>query len=100
MTSHNKVFFHYNLVAGMILFRMNEEAPLEEVTLNTQLKLSRERITAADIGRAQQALQITLFRNIGGPALVSNVVITNIMPLGRMTEDQFMAGLEELTNGQ
>lgn len=86
---------HYHLVSGLVIFTEAEGAPEERVHLNTTIITDDARVTATHIGQAQKALQMILFQKFG-PMMVRDVFIMAISPLGQMTSEEFVAGMDEL----
>jgi hypothetical protein len=82
----------YILVAGEIVFQMNEDEPPNAIRLNTVVTSRDGRVSVQHIGRAQQALQLQFFKRMGDPNLkVLDVVILAITPLGEFTPEEFNA---------
>lgn len=90
---------HYFLVAGELVFRTKESEVPNAVRMNTVVMSADGKLPAAQIGRAQQALQLHFFQRMQDPELkVVDVVILSLMPLGEFTPEEFNAtppGLEK-----
>lgn len=90
---------HYYLVSGEVSFTRKDSEVVERISLNTTIANDLERVTAKDIGRAQQALQMLLFKRGDVTLTVTDVFIVAISYLGRMNQETFLANVEELQNG-
>lgn len=90
-TAVDKTF--YVLVAGELLFQQSkDDDTLYSCRKNTLIRSTHEHITAHQLGRAQQAMQLALFEQLKNPNLqIKDVVIMSLCPLGWMTEDEFKA---------
>jgi hypothetical protein len=92
---------HYHLISALILFVPKENADQSgyaPVPVNAVLTTKSENVTRSDIGKAQQAAQMTLFGQLGSEAVtiqVLNVVITSMTYLGHMTKEEYEAKPEE-----
>lgn len=84
---------HYYLVAGEILFRDPTEegsSGLGSIKLNTLIVNEQPHVTAAHLGKAQQVLQMEMFKRLGDEKLqVIDVFIIGLSHLGLMTEAKF-----------
>lgn len=85
---------HYYLVSGEVFYRdpNAEEGTVAggSVKLNSLLALERNRVTAMDMGKAQQALQLRFHNQMQQPTLVVfDVFMVNISYLGHMTDAEF-----------
>jgi hypothetical protein len=90
----NKKFFY--LVAATVVFavRLGKDKMSEPtmMPINTVVTGSEDRFPSAAINRAQQAVQLALFKRLGDDAQnveVGDVVINNLMNLGYMTDEEF-----------
>jgi len=90
---------HYALVSGKVVFRRNESEDIEEQYINTTIVGDQPNITAVQIARAQQGIQMLLFQRIGVDITVLDVFIMSISQLGRMTNEKFMEGMDALQAG-
>jgi hypothetical protein len=85
---------HYYLVAGKVMFFIgdptqegNEAATLE---LNTMITCRNPFVTAKELGKAQQALQLQAVQKINEPNMVFvNVLLISVSYLGHMRPDEF-----------
>lgn len=83
---------HYTLVCGELLFEQDKDKQLRTTKLNTMIRSSHQHVTAHQLGRAQQALQLALFQKLNDPKLkIHNVIIVTLSDMGWMTEEQFQA---------
>jgi len=92
---------HRFLVAGEIIFNQADSDVVHSVRLNAMIAHTDVNLPARLIGKAQQTLQMLLFKRMGESAeavgiampqiTVHDVVILNISPLGWMSEDEFNA---------
>lgn len=91
-------FQHYYLVAAKVIFTPQNQvsAEVEALDVNTTIVVDENRIRAKDIGKAQQAAQVTVFKRIGVEIEVVDVFIASISYLGRMTQEQFISGVSDL----
>lgn len=86
---------HYYLVTGKVVFFIgdpskegNEAATLE---LNTTIITREQRVTAKDLGKAQQGLQLQAVQKIQEPNMTFvNVILGAISYLGHMRPEEFM----------
>lgn len=90
---------HYYLVAGLVTFVRKDETQPEQITLNTSITTPRQLVTAKSIGRGQQGLQMIAFERFGHEIQIVDVCVLSLSYLGRMTQEDFMAGVGELQNG-
>jgi hypothetical protein len=95
MKSNKKFFF---FVSATIVFQVridkNNVSNPTSMPINTVVTGEKDQFTSAAIGRAQQAVQLALFNRLGDQAEnveVGDVVITNLMNLGYMTDEEFNA---------
>lgn len=92
---------HRFLVAGEIIFNQADSDVTHSVRLNAMVAHTDVNLPARLIGKAQQTLQVLLFKRMGesaeaaGIAMpqinVHDVVILNISSLGWMSEEDFNA---------
>lgn len=87
---------HYHLYSAKVLYRMSEDQPVTEYPLNTTIVGDHPYITARQIGRAQQGVQMLLFKKMGQPVEIIDVFTVAISRLGFMSEAEFTAGVAEL----
>lgn len=88
----NKSFY---LVTGIVYYT-DSEADSRYKELNALLTVDTVGLNLKDIGKAQQALQMNLFRQENNPTLtVSDVVITNISFLNTADPKVFFEGTKE-----
>jgi hypothetical protein len=91
--SSKKFFF---LVSATIVFYVAEDAAQSttSVPINATISGPKDQIPSAMIGKAQQAVQMQLMKKLGEQfqhVQIVDVVINNIITLGFMTEDEFLA---------
>ncbi|UCR75516.1 hypothetical protein PP742_gp32 [Alcaligenes phage vB_Af_QDWS595] len=79
------------LVAGTVSFLLDDSKEVKSSDVNTILSVKDHRVTAYDIGRAQQQLQMQLDQEIGKDSVITpvRVVITGLFLLGEMTHEEF-----------
>lgn len=92
---------HRFLVTGEIIFNQADSDITHSVRLNTMIAHINPDIPARLVGKAQQTLQMLLFKRMAESAeaagiampkiSVHDVVILNISPLGWMSEEEFNA---------
>jgi len=93
--------FFYFLVTGNLLFSFERAEGEEDVSTTIQsciVRSDREEFPVKNMVRGQRNLQAIAYQKIGDiPKLaIRDVVITNICPLGWMTEDDFQQLPEEI----
>lgn len=97
MSETTKSYLHY-LVSAKIMFgpaasESAETAAVQGIEMNAVVLNESEKFTVKMISRAQQAAQIQFLKRIGDEAAQSiqihDVVILNLVPLGRMSEKEF-----------
>lgn len=97
MSETTKSYLHY-LVSAKIMFgpaasEGAETAAVQGIEMNAVVLNESEKFTVKMISRAQQAAQIQFLKRIGDEAAQSiqihDVVILNLVPLGRMSEKEF-----------
>jgi hypothetical protein len=91
--SKKRFFF---LVSATIVFHVKgvENAQPSSVPLNATITGDKDQLPSAMIGKAQQAVQMQLLKKLGEEFQtidIVDVVINNIVTLGFMTEDEFLA---------
>lgn len=101
MTTSEPTHKHRFLVAGEIIFNQADSDVVHSVRLNAMIAHTDVNLPARLIGKAQQTLQMLLFKRMGesaeaaGIAMpqinVHDVVILNISSLGWMSEEDFNA---------
>jgi hypothetical protein len=86
---------NYFLAAGQIIFHTGEpDSAPAIVTVNCVVMNKTGKFPLVMVGKVQQNLQMEFFRQLGDLAAsttVTNVAITNIMPLGVFTNEEFNA---------
>lgn len=87
---------NYFLVTGKVIFTVNilpvpENPQIEEIELNSLVNQNASVLSRKSISNAQLALQQHFAKRIGddAPVSINDVVITNIVSLGLMTEEEF-----------
>lgn len=83
--------YNHFLVAGKIVFTTPEiEGEMTDITLNAIITGEGTNIPVRAIGKAQQALQLLFHNRTQDPNVkVLDVVVVNIIHLGRMTKEEF-----------
>lgn len=81
---------YYYLVVGNVIVAV-EEDNVQAVPQNAMIITDDPQIGRYQLGKAQQALQLTLFKKLGETAKVVDVIITNMVLLGHMTQTEFHA---------
>lgn len=82
----------YFMVAGELIFRRKDDETPHVMKLNTVIMSKDGRIAVAQLGRAQQGLQMEFHRRMQDPELeVIDVVLLNLMRLGQFTPEEFNA---------
>lgn len=87
---------HHHLVAAQLVFQTTPDAPFQQVILNTTIRTANDYVTAADLARAQQGVQMQLHQQLSEPAIVTNVIIMSVSHLGLMTDEQFISELDRM----
>jgi hypothetical protein len=94
----NNKLKHFHLVAGTILFHDPEANATTSIMLNCTIVTDEKNIPSKEIGRAQQTLQMLMFKKLDDPKVeVMDVVIVGISYLGHMTDEYFLAPPEGTT---
>lgn len=93
---------HYYLVSGEVFYRdpSAEEGTVigGSVKMNSLLALERNRVTAKDMGKAQQALQLRFHNQMQDPTLeVFDVFLFSTSYLGHMTDEEFSKDVVEMS---
>ena len=84
----------YYLVVGNVI--VNTENGVQGIPQNAMIITDNTNIGVHQLGKAQQALQVTLFKKLGENLEVIDVIVTNLVLLGEMTEAEFNARPEGL----
>ena len=87
---------HHYLLAGEVTYQLTPDGEVHKTCLNTTSRTTDQFVTAADLARGQQAIQMLLFQQLGGPAIVSSVIFYAVSYLGLMTQEEFMSGLDQM----
>lgn len=98
-TQENKKF-HCYLVVGNVVIEDGEE--IHAIPQNAMIKTDDQNLGRYQLTKAQQALQVQTFQKMGEVYKVVDVIFTNIIHLGHMTDEEFMAmpdgvGMKERT---
>lgn len=80
---------HYYLVAGHVVVEKDEH--VQALPQNAMLITDEQKLGVHQIGKAQQALQVSLFKKLGDTINVVDVLIIGITHLGHMTSEEFNA---------
>jgi hypothetical protein len=97
MTDNAPKLHHY-LVSGKVftIDPENEDAGVGSTEINATITSDQPYVTAREIGRAQQALQMNLFQRAQNPNIqVVDLNIGALIYLGEMTEAVFAAGMPQ-----
>lgn len=78
--------YHW-LVAGNVV--IETDGNVQAIPQNGMIITDDMTVGVHQLGKAQQALQMTLFKKLGEPAHVVDVIITNLVCLGHMTTEEF-----------
>lgn len=93
---------YYHLFAGKVKYhtKANEDV-IYEMDINTMVTTFGPLVTAKDISVAQQGMQQTFFGRVGNSddVVMYDVFILGFSTMGKMTQEQFVKGLEETQNG-
>ena len=97
---------HYHLASALMVFQTKVNGELQEqintLSMNTVLPTSENRITAEDLGKTQQNLQMQLHNRMEGiEVIVLDVVFNSLSYLGEMTQEEFYGPgvTKEASNG-
>lgn len=85
---------HFHLIAAEILFRIKDTGQTSAVKLNSILAEPDRDVPVRLLGKAQQAVQLRFYQNMGEAhesVEVVDVVILAVSYLGHMTEAAFHA---------
>lgn len=82
---------NFYLISGEIVFVHKDDDVPTAVRCNTVVNLREARFPMTQIARMQQSLQLSFHQQNkdAGEAKIINVVIMNIMPLGKFTMEEF-----------
>lgn len=83
----NEVKSYHYLVVGNVIIEV--EGNIQAVPQNAMILTDQPEIGVHQLGKAQQALQLTLQKKLGEMPNVVDVIITNLVMLGFMTSEQF-----------
>lgn len=81
---------HYYLVAGNVSYR-DAEDNVFSVLVNTTIACDTPHVGAAQLAKAQQGLQMTLFNKLQEQVSVVDVTVINVCALGQMSPERFNA---------
>ena len=97
---------HYYLASALMVFQTKVNGELQEhintLSMNTVLPTSENRITADDLGKTQQNLQMQLHKRMEDvEVIVLDVVFNGFSYLGEMTQEEFYGPgvTKEASNG-
>ena len=97
---------HYYHASALMVFQTKvdgeEQEPLNTITMNTVQPTTEQRVTAADLGKTQQNLQMQLHSRMEGvEVIVLDVVFNGFSYLGEMTQEEFYGPgvTKEASNG-
>jgi hypothetical protein len=94
---------YYHLFAGEVHFHTKEsEDSIGSMKVNTMVTTFGPLVTAKDIAVAQQGMQQTFFGRMDKDAevVVYDVFIISFSTMGKMTQEQFVKGLEDAQTGE
>lgn len=80
---------HYWMVAGSVVVLANDN--IQAVPQNAMITTDFQQIGEHQIGKAQQALQVVMFKKLGETVQVVDVILHNFVYLGHMTPEEFHA---------
>jgi hypothetical protein len=80
---------HYWLVSGNVIVKIDDEGNSQALPANGMIITDEFHIGLYQLGKAQQALQMSLFQKLGTTMEVADVILVNISPLGCMTVDEW-----------
>lgn len=89
---------NYFIAAGIIIFVDDEATFAQRVDSNALIINDDPVFNLKAVGRIQQALQVQFLQKMQGNPnnpKIMDVIITNLVPLGRMSEEDFRAGTDE-----
>lgn len=78
---------HYWLVAGSVV--INVEDNIQAVPANAMIITDDQRVGEHQLGKAQQALQVSFFKRLGETVQVVDVILHNLVHLGAFTDAEF-----------
>jgi hypothetical protein len=88
----NRLKQHYHHVCGLVMFQTPGGNAMGTATVNTVLRSDSQNVPARQIGRAQQAMQMSFHEQAQDPSIqVVGLPIISISYLGFMTEKEFNA---------
>lgn len=91
---------YYHLFAGEVMFHTKETEEQGAMKVNTLVTTTGTLVTAKDIATAQQGMQKTFFDRIPDKdVLVYDVFIISVNSLGKMTQEQFVKGMDAFDAG-
>jgi hypothetical protein len=96
---------HYFLVTGELVFRRTEDEVPNAIRMNAVVTSKDGRLGVAQIGKAQQALQLQFHKRMEDPTIqILDVVIMSLVPLGVFIPEEFHAApagteLREMNQG-
>ena len=97
---------HYYLASALMVFQTKVNGELQEhintLSMNTVLPTSENHITADDLGKTQQNLQMQLHKRMEDvEVIVLDVVFNGFSYLGEMTQEEFYGPgvTKEASNG-
>lgn len=80
--------YHHYLVAGNVVFA-DDQGNIQAIPQNAMLVTESQNLGVQQIGKAQQALQMTFTQKLGQPVKIVEVLIFGLAYLGHMTEAEF-----------
>lgn len=90
---------HYYVAAGQILYKAEGQEGPGLATVNTLLITPEAYIPLHQVGRAQQGLQAQFMNKVGSTEVeIIDVILISLIPLGFMTESQFRAVPQDVSN--
>ena len=84
---------HYYMFAGNLAF-VDSEGNAAVSNASVVVPTTDQRVTARDMARASQGLQMNLFQRINQQVQVIDLNIMSVSYLGHMTEEEFNAGAD------
>lgn len=90
--NQKKQFFF--LFCAEIVFQIKDAPGLSSYRMNTVVTSNQNTLHAAQIGKAQQILQMEFIKRMNDPTLeIRDVIILTINPLGLQTTEEFTKGI-------